>query len=112
MTRDYEVVDVEEALTALEEGAFLLDVREDDEWAAGRAPDAVHIVLGELPDRFDEIPRDRAILCVCRVGGRSGRAASFLAEAGYIALNLDGGMQAWAASELPLVGDEGTARII
>ena len=43
----------------LPEGAYLLDVREDDEWAAGHAPDAFHIPLGDLGGRTDQVPRDR-----------------------------------------------------
>ena len=49
----------------------LLDVREDDEWAAGHIAGAQHIPLGQLATRLAELPRDRAIVSVCRTGGRS-----------------------------------------
>ena len=57
----------------LASGAILLDVREQDEWDAGHAPDAVHLPMSELAGRAAEIPRDVAVLCVCHVGGRSTR---------------------------------------
>ena len=51
-------VAVPEVLSAdLPAGVFLLDVREDDEWTAGHAPDAVHVRLGELGARVDELPQ-------------------------------------------------------
>ena len=57
--------------------AFLLDVREDDEWA-GHAPDAVHVRLGELGARVDELPRDREVYVICRTGNRSAYATQAL----------------------------------
>ena len=60
-------VAVPEVLSAdLPAGVFLLDVREDDEWTAGHAPDAVHVRLGELGARADELPRDREVYVICR----------------------------------------------
>ena len=59
-------------------GAFLLDVRENDEWAAGHAPDAVHVRLSEVPARTDEIPRDREVYVICRTGSRSAYVAQAL----------------------------------
>jgi len=105
-------VNVAEALELLADGALLLDVREDNEWESGRAPDAVHIALNEVPDHLDELSKDRQIVCVCRSGARSGRAANFLVEHGRNAVNLEGGMLAWSAEGEPLVGDEGEATII
>ena len=57
------------------EGAWLLDVREDDEWAAGYAPGARHIPLGELGARAAEVPQDEAVYVICRSGGRQRRLA-------------------------------------
>ena len=51
--------------------AFLLDVREDDEWDAGHVPGAVHIPLGELGARHTELGRDRPLFVICRSGNRS-----------------------------------------
>jgi rhodanese-related sulfurtransferase len=106
-------IDPEEGHRLLDGGAVLLDVREDDEWEAGHAPEAVHVAMGLLADRIDEIPGDRTIVCVCRVGGRSGAVATTLAGAGYDVRNVAGGMLAWEAAGLPVVTDGGgTGRII
>ena len=84
---------------------LLLDVREPDEWAAGRAPGAVHLPLQQLPDRIAELPADRAVAVVCRMGGRSEQATAFLLQQGFSVRNVAGGMQSWAALGLPLEGD-------
>ncbi len=86
-------------------GDVLLDVREDDEWAAGRAPGAVHIPLYELPDRLAELPEGRPLSVVCRVGGRSAQATAWLLAQGVDARNVAGGMLAWAQLGLPVEGD-------
>lgn len=86
---------------------WLLDVREDDEWAAGHAPSARHIRLGDLAERAGEVPQDELIYVICRSGHRSGRAAQALAGAGWRAVNVAGGMQDWAAAGRPMVTDSG-----
>ncbi|MGB7860929.1 MAG: rhodanese-like domain-containing protein [Acidimicrobiia bacterium] len=71
----------------------LLDVRQPDEWEQGTLPNAVLLPMTEIMDRIDEIPKDRAILCICRSGGRSQQVATFLAFNGYESVaNLSGGM--------------------
>ena len=89
------------------EGAWLLDVREDDEWAAGYAPGARHIPLGQVSARVGEIPQDQTVYVICRSGHRSGRAAQALADAGWQAINVAGGMQDWAAAGRPMSTDSG-----
>jgi rhodanese-related sulfurtransferase len=96
-----------EAALLLDDGAALIDVREPEEWQAGRAPQAVHIPLGQLGERLDELPQSRKLVMICRSGGRSGVAATALVEMGLPALNLAGGMQAWKAAALPVVKDGG-----
>ena len=96
-----------EADELLRSGSYLLDVREIDEWQAGHAPVAHHIALGELEHRYREIPEDSLIICVCRGGGRSARAAEALAGVGYKTVNLAGGMRAWAAAELAMISELG-----
>jgi rhodanese-related sulfurtransferase len=88
-------------------GAWLLDVREDDEWAAGHAPGARHIPLGQLSARAGEVPQDQAVYVICRSGARSARAAEALAAAGWEATNVAGGMQDWAAAGRPMTTDSG-----
>jgi rhodanese-related sulfurtransferase len=106
-------IDPAEARRLLDSGAFLLDVREDDEWDAGHAPEAVHVAMGLVSERIDEIPKDGTVVCICRVGGRSGSVAGALAGAGYDVRNVDGGMLAWELAGYPVVTDGGaTGRII
>lgn len=100
-------IDPAAALGLVDAGAFLLDVREDDEWDAGHAPQAVHVVMGSVPDHMDDIPSDRTVVCICRVGGRSGAVATALAGAGYDVRNVDGGMLAWEAAGYPVVDGPG-----
>jgi rhodanese-related sulfurtransferase len=83
----------------------LLDVREADEWAAGRAPLAVHLPMSEIADRFAEIPTGRPLSVICKVGGRSAQVTAWLIQNGVDARNVAGGMFAWHAAGLPLVGD-------
>jgi rhodanese-related sulfurtransferase len=101
-------VDPAEAGRLVAAGALLLDVREDDEWEAGHAPEAVHLAMGLVADRIGELPTDRTVVCVCRVGGRSGAVAAALAGAGFDVRNVDGGMLAWELAGFPVVTDDGT----
>jgi rhodanese-related sulfurtransferase len=93
-------VGAEQANSLVDAGALLLDVREDYEWGAGHVAGAVHIPLGQLAARAHELPGDRQVVVVCRSGARSARATAFLAISGFDAVNLAGGMQAWAAAGL------------
>jgi len=93
--------------TDLPAGAFLLDVREDDEWAAGHAPDAVHVRLGELTARFAELPHDREVYVICRSGTRSAYAAQALAGGGLKAINVTDGMTGWAVAGGPMISEDG-----
>src|SRR5215469_14358949 len=100
--------DASEIMSAdLPSGIFLLDVREDDEWAAGHAPDAVHLRLSELTDRSREIPRDRDVYVICRSGARSAYAAHALAGAGWTAVNVADGMTGWAVAGRPMISETG-----
>jgi rhodanese-related sulfurtransferase len=96
-----------EGRALVDAGALLLDVREADEWQAGHSPDAQFIPLGELEARMGELARERRIVAICRVGGRSARATQFLRAQGFDAVNLTGGMRAWATSGLDVVTDDG-----
>ena len=73
--------------------AIVLDVREPEEWEQGTLPSAKKISITEIMDRIDELPKEQAILCVCRSGGRSQQVATYLAFNGYpVVANLAGGM--------------------
>jgi rhodanese-related sulfurtransferase len=92
-------------VTQDEGGPVLLDVREDDEWAAGHAPFARHIPMGELTGRLGELPQDGEVYVICRSGGRSARVTAYLNANGWDAVNVDGGMMAWAATGRPMAAD-------
>jgi rhodanese-related sulfurtransferase len=90
----------------------LLDVREADEWEAGHAPGAAWIPLGDLERARMEIPFNKSIVCICRSGARSARAAEELISWGFEAANMTGGMRAWAAAGLPVVRDDETPGVV
>ncbi len=97
-------IDVREAARLSDTGGvLLLDVREDDEWALGRPPTAVHMALSTM--RPELVPPGRPVLAICRSGNRSGLAADALAAAGIDVRNVTGGMTAWQAAGLPVVAD-------
>jgi rhodanese-related sulfurtransferase len=85
----------EEARKLLDEGAQLVDVRADHEWEAGRIAGAKHVPLPELPQRIEEIEKDRPVVVYCRGGNRSSMATTALAEAGYDASKLSEGAVGW-----------------
>ncbi|SEG77291.1 Rhodanese-related sulfurtransferase [Nonomuraea solani] len=87
--------------------AYLLDVREQDEWLAGHAPDAVHIPMTQIQGRVEEVPSDQRIYVVCRVGGRSLQVAAWLNQLGRDAVNVSGGMQSWEYARRPMVSESG-----
>ena len=87
--------------------AWVLDVREDEEWVAGHAPGARHIPMAQLPVRAGEIPRGEPVYVICRSGRRSAVVAQALNQAGWAAVNVAGGMQDWAAAGRPMVTDSG-----
>lgn len=96
------------SVTDVPDDAVVVDVREADEWAAGHAPNAIHVPLGEVPVRLGDIPEtDKPIPVVCRSGGRSGRAVAWLQQQGFDVVNVDGGMIAWAAAGKALTTDGG-----
>lgn len=100
-------VNVDEAYELRENGAFVLDVREIDEWEAVHIPDATLIPLGELESRLDELPKDQDILVVCRSGNRSATGRDILLNAGFTNVaSLSGGMNDWVASSYEVVASE------
>lgn len=101
-----QVPDIDVQQAAARQDALLLDVREDDEWAAGHAPTARHMPLST----FDvaAVPTDRPIVAICRSGNRSGQVASVLAAAGLDVVNVAGGMKAWREAGLPMQSTDGS----
>lgn len=78
-----------------QDDVLILDVRENDEYAAGHIPGATLVPLGQLASRLNELPRDKTIVAVCRSGNRSGQATQLLLQNGFDAHNMQGGMNAW-----------------
>jgi rhodanese-related sulfurtransferase len=84
--------------------AVLLDVRETGEWAEGHAAGAVHAPLSALAagEPLPEAARGRPVVVICRSGKRSRQAAALLAAGGVDAVDVTGGMLAWAEAGLPV----------
>jgi rhodanese-related sulfurtransferase len=91
-------------------GAVAIDVREADEWEAGHAPGARHVLLTELHTEAESIDRGRPVIFQCRSGNRSRMAAEAFRASGYDAYNMAGGLSAWAAQGLPLDPSDGQVR--
>ena len=72
----------------------VIDVREDFEVENGMIPGAVHIPLGQIPDRTDELDTSKSYILVCKGGVRSANACEFLEAQGFDVTNLEGGMMA------------------
>jgi len=94
---DWEItpVDLKKKLDA-GETPFILDVREPNEYQINRIAGSTLIPLGELPRRYQELPRDREIITQCKMGGRSAKAQDFLKSVGFTNVkNLRGGILEW-----------------
>jgi rhodanese-related sulfurtransferase len=85
----------------------VVDVREDEEWNAGRIEGAHHIPLGQLSARVGELDPNRPVATAAGSGGRAGRAAELLGSLGLTAQVMDGGMQSWQAHGLPVTTPDG-----
>jgi len=100
---DVPEIDVDELARRREAGAYVLDVRQPDEYEAVHVPGAVLVPLDQLEARQAEIPRDQPVLVICKSGGRSAVAVRALNAAGFDATNVAGGTLAWIAAEQPYV---------
>jgi len=101
-------VDPQEGHELVLAGVLLLDVRDQDEWDAGHAQEAVHIPLSDLEDRVSEIAPDQKVVAICRSGVRSARAAKILLKYGIDTVNLAGGTKAWVDAGFPIVKNDGS----
>jgi rhodanese-related sulfurtransferase len=82
---------------------LLVDVREPDEFQTVRVEGAVLLPLSSFGVRYDELPRDRAVLIMCAGGGRSAAATAHLLASGWPDVtNMTGGIIAWERSGLPV----------
>lgn len=101
-SKPYKTVSVAEAKELLASGAALIDVRTVQEWRSGRAPQAKHVPLGRLQTSTTGIQKTRPVIAMCQSGVRSASAARLLAEKGYEAYSLRGGMGAWRQAGEPV----------
>jgi len=100
-------VDAPRAIEMQREGAQVVDVREPYEYEAGHIAGDRHIPMGALTAAAASINRDRPVVFVCRVGGRSAMAAQAFRGAGYDAWSLAGGLVEWQLRGLPLEPEDG-----
>lgn len=91
-----------ERFAGLQPEAFVLDVREPDEYAAGHVPGATLVPAGSLAGAAGGLPADRTIYVICASGNRSLRAAQALVMSGLDAVSVAGGTSAWIRSGRPV----------
>lgn len=92
-------ISVKQAYQLYEDGVFILDVREQDEWKAGHIPGAKLLPLGSLAMGSGSLPHLEPIILVCRSGNRSGQARDILKSLGFkYVTSIAGGMNEWAAA--------------
>ena len=92
--------------------AVVLDVREPYEWDAGHIAGAVHIPIGQIQGRYQEVDSERTVVVVCQVGQRSALVADFLRANGYDAHNLEGGLESWLAAGMELQTSEAEGTVV
>jgi rhodanese-related sulfurtransferase len=92
------------ATRLMNDGAVVVDVREEAEFSTGHLTSAKHIPVGDIDKRISDIPAGKPVLVYCANGTRSGKAAAALKKAGRDQIfNLSGGIAAWKQAGLPVV---------
>ncbi|KIF78996.1 sulfurtransferase [Streptomyces sp. 150FB] len=102
-------------VAAVPADGFVLDVREDEEWAAGHVDGALHVPMSEFTGRLAEVTEaadGRTAYVMCRVGGRSAQVTQYLVQQGVEAVNVDGGMLAWDGAGRPMTTDDGSPAFV
>ena len=95
-------VSVSDAYDLYKSGAFVLDVRTQEEWNEYHIPNTTLIPLDQLPSRLNEVPHDRSIVVVCRSGNRSQQGRDILLNAGFKQVtSVTGGLNEWRAAGYP-----------
>lgn len=100
-------VDFQQAIKMVNyEGGLLLDVRDDNEYAEGHPPNAKHISVERISERWQELEsfKDKPIIVIFRPGIRAGHAGAVLRKNGFKKVfNLSGGIDTWRRENLPMV---------
>ena len=91
-------VTIDDLADAISRGAYVLDVREPDEFAEAHVPGAVLIPLGQLEDRIDEVEDGSRVFVICRSGARSLKGADILEANGIDCVSVAGGTLGWIES--------------
>ena len=95
-------ISVADAAAKRAAGAFILDVRQPDEWNAVHIPGATLIPLDKLEERVNEVPKDKEVVVVCRSGNRSQAGRDILKNAGFTQVtSMAGGVTQWKAAGYP-----------
>lgn len=97
-------ISVADAKAERDKGAYILDVRTQEEWDAGHIPNATLIPLDQLQARVNEVPQDKRVVVVCRSGNRSAQGRDILKQAGWtLVTSMAGGMNQWTAAGYDVV---------
>jgi len=91
-------VTVNELADVISRGGFVLDVREDSEWAEGHVPKAHHIPMNDVSEQLDKLDDGARIFVICRSGKRSLTVAEYLESQGYDVVSVAGGTLEWIES--------------
>ena len=94
-------VTIDDLADAISHGAYVLDVREQEEYDEVHVPSAVLIPLGQLEDRINEVEDGSRVFVICRSGARSLKGADILEANGIDAVSVAGGTLGWVASGRP-----------
>ncbi|WP_327370389.1 rhodanese-like domain-containing protein [Streptomyces sp. NBC_01217] len=88
--------------TAWADGGLVIDVREEDEYAAGHVPGARLMPLRSVPAQCGELPNDRPVYVICASGNRSKTAADWMNSRDIDAYSMPGGTGAWVRAGHPI----------
>jgi rhodanese-related sulfurtransferase len=92
---EVQTITPEEVQARLEQGEtlHLVDVREDEEIACyGKIPEAIHIKMGDIPNKLSYFNKEDTYIFICKAGVRSEHVCMYMQEQGYKAINMIGGM--------------------
>ena len=95
--RQISVTELSVMLKSAAEAPVLIDVREAWEWNLAKISGSIHIPMGQIPNRINELDQTRPTVIICHHGARSLQVVAFLQRAGFDNLhNLMGGIDAWS----------------
>lgn len=95
-------ITVDDLAAKWNDGAFVVDVREPEEYVEAHIPGAELVPMSGIVAEHERIPRDQPVYVVCAVGGRSAQVAEFLSAQGVDACNVAGGTLAWIRAGHPV----------